>query len=82
MKKESIDVPKILYKVCEDDDVYNPECDLIESGILDSYAFIELFSELEDLGIIIQPTQIDRKLLRTPKSIEKMIDDYLNNNCN
>ena len=54
----------------------NPECDLFETGLLDSYAFIELFSRLEDEGIEIQPTQIDRELLRTPASIEKLIEKF------
>ncbi len=71
-----INVSELLYKICEDENVYNPNFDLIESGLLDSYAFIELFTELEDLGIEIQPTRIDRKSLRTPKSIEKMINDH------
>ena len=71
-----IDVAKILYEICEDENVYNPEYDLIESGLLDSFAFIELFSKLEDLGITIYPTRIDRESLRTPRNIEKLIKEY------
>ena len=70
-----IDVCKILYEICEDENVYNKDFDLIESGLLDSFAFIELFSKLEDLGIVIQPTRIDRELLRTPSGIEKLIEE-------
>ena len=44
--------------------------------ICDSFAFIELFSKLEDLGIELQPTRIDREQLRTPESIEKLINEY------
>ena len=76
MIKEKINVSKILYDICEDDAVFNPDFDLIESELLDSFAFIELLSKLEDLGIVIQPTRIDRNLLRTPRSIEKLINDY------
>ena len=72
-----IDIYKILYSICEDDNVYNKDFDLIDSGLLDSYAFIELFSILEDNGIVIQPTRIDRELLRTPGSIEKLIKETL-----
>ena len=75
-----IDVSKILYEICEDENVYNPDFDLIDSGLLDSLAFIELFSALEDEGIVIQPTRIDRELLRTPSSIQKLINKYTNNN--
>lgn len=71
-----IDVPKLLYEICEDENVFNPEFDLIENDVLDSFAFIELFVRLEDFGIEIQPTRIDRNLLRTPKSIEELIKSY------
>ena len=71
-----IDITKILYEICEDESVYDLDFDLIESGLLDSLAFIELFSILEDNGIFLQPTRIDRNLLRTPRSIQKLVDEY------
>lgn len=71
-----IDVKKILYEICEDENVYNPDFDLIESGLLDSFAMIELFARLEDEGIKIQPTRIDREKLRTPKGIEELVEKY------
>ena len=71
-----IDVKKILYEICEDENVYNPDLDLIESGLLDSFAMIELFARLEDEGIEIQPTRIDREKLRTPKGIEELVEKY------
>ncbi len=77
MINTKIDVPKLLYEICEDDGVYEQNIDLIESGLLDSYAFIELFSRLEDYGINIQPTRIDRTQLRTVKGIEQLVSDYL-----
>ena len=79
MIKTEIDVPKLLYEICEDEGVYEEGVDLIESGLLDSYAFIELFSILEDYGINIQPTRIDRSQLRTVEGIKKLIDEYLEN---
>ena len=71
-----IDVCKLLYEICEDKNVYDKNYDLIESGLLDSYAFIELFSKLEDLGISLQPTRIDREQLRPPQAIENLIKEY------
>ena len=71
-----IDISKILYEICEDENVYNPDFDLIENGLLDSLALIELFSVLEDNGIILHPTRIDRNMLRTPGSIQKLVDEY------
>ena len=73
---DEINVLELLHEICEDDLVYEKDIDLIESGLLDSYAFIELFSRLEDYGINIQPTRIDRTKLKTVEGIEKLIDDY------
>lgn len=72
-----IDVKQILYEICEDEAVFDKDIDLIDSGLLDSYAFIELFSRLEDYNIILYPTQIDRNKLRTIAGIEELINDYL-----
>ena len=72
-----IDVKKILFEICEDDAVYDENIDLIETGLLDSLAFIELFSRLEDLNINLQPTRIDRTQLKTVKGIEALIEAYL-----
>lgn len=71
-----IDVKKILFEVCEDEQVYEDGIDLIDSGLLDSAAFIELFSKLEDMGICIQPTRIDRNKLRSVEGIEQLIEEY------
>ena len=79
MKKETINIPKILYEICEDNRVYEEGIDLIESGLLDSYAFIELFSILEDYGIEIQPTRINRDKLRNIEGINQLINEYKEN---
>lgn len=70
-----IDVEEMLCEICETDKVRDPELDLIESGILDSYAIIELFTRLEDEGIELQITRIDRQLLHSVKGIEKLISE-------
>ena len=72
-----INIPDLLYEICEDKNVYNPDFDLIESEVFDSFAFIELFTRLEDEGIVIQPTRIDRNLLRTPRTIEQLVEEYI-----
>lgn len=72
-----INVSDLLYELCEDKNVYDPDCELIESGLLDSFAFIELFSRLEDFGINLQPTRIDRKKLKTPRLIEELIKENI-----
>ena len=73
-----INVKEILYELCEDELVYEDDINLIESGLLDSYVFIELFSRLEDYNIFLQPTRIDRTKLQTIKGIEELIDEYKN----
>lgn len=71
-----INVYDILYKLCDNEAVYNPDCELIDSEILDSLAIMELFSILEDEGIIIHPTRIDKSLLKTPAGIIKLVNQY------
>lgn len=71
-----IDIKKILYEITNDEKVYE-DIDLIDSGILDSYSFIELFSRLEEEGITLYPTRIDREKLRTVKGIEELVKDYI-----
>lgn len=66
----------MLYEICGDNRVYNPDCELVESGLLDSYAVIELFSRLEDEGIEINPARVDRSLLKTPAGIVKLVEEY------
>ena len=78
--KNKIDLYKILYEICEDKLVYEKDINLIESGLLDSYAFILLFSTLEDYGVFLEPTRIDRSKLVTVSGIQELIDDYLNKN--
>lgn len=75
-----IDICKLLYEICEDEAVLDPNCELIDSGLLDSYAIIELFTQLEDEGIELQPTRIDRSRLKTPRSIEQLIREYTEKN--
>ena len=75
-----IDVDQILKDIIGSDTPIEDETDLIESGLLDSYAFIELFSILEDNSITINPTRIDRDDLRTKKGIEKLIENYNKDN--
>lgn len=73
-----MNIQDILFDICDDELVYEDNIDLIESGLLDSFALIELLSRLEDDGIEIQPTRIDRNKFRTVKGIEQLINEYLN----
>lgn len=68
-----LNVAQILFSLCEDEAVFTPGLDLIESGLLDSLALIELFAVLEDHGIELQPTRIDRSKLHTVEGIAALI---------
>ena len=67
------DIKQILFELCEDEAVFEDGVDLIETGLLDSYALISLFGELEDRGVFLHMTRIDRNMLRTVSSIEQLV---------
>ena len=77
-----INIDQLLYEVFEDENVFNPDYNLVESNLLDSYNFIELISRLEDEGITIYPTRIDKELFKTPKGIKKIVEDAINSKEN
>lgn len=56
----------------------NRNIDLIENEILDSLAFIELISALEEkFNIEIQPTQIDPNIWRNVKKIADLVSSLI-----
>lgn len=59
----------LLAQACGTALAAQPGTDLLETGLLDSLAFITLLEGLEDLGIDLAPTRIDRACFRTPESI-------------
>lgn len=69
---------EILVEVCGDESIKeNSDIDLIENDILDSLAFIELISRLEEeFDIEIQPTQVNPNSWRTVKSIVELVKSY------
>lgn len=70
-----IDVKNIIFEICENEKVFTPGIDLIEEGIMDSLFLIELLNRLEDEGITVHVTQIDRSLLRTVEGIEQIVKE-------
>ncbi len=62
---------KILESICGTDEVReDKDINLFENGLLDSLGVIELILEIEtELGIAIQPTEIERKDIDTPNKI-------------
>ena len=58
-------VSSLLVEACGSKDVLADNIDLLESGLLDSFALITLLDDLEELGIVIQPTRVDRNAFRS-----------------
>ena len=69
------DVRKILYEICENEDVFSDDTDLIENGILDSYGMMTLLSALEDEGIEINIARTVSILFRSVSGIERLISE-------
>lgn len=69
-------IRNLLVRVCGTEDALDESIDLIDSGILDSLAFIELLTELDFEGISIQPTQVDRNRFRNVNSIIELVKEY------
>ena len=62
---------ELLASICGTDEVSKRrDLDLFESGLLDSLGVIELIVGIEDqLGIKIEPTELERKDIATPDKI-------------
>ena len=69
-------IRNLLVRVCGTEEALDESIDLIDSGILDSLAFIELLTELDFEGISIQPTQVDRNRFRNVTSIIDLGKEY------
>lgn len=69
-------IRNLLVRVCGTEEALDESIDLIDSGILDSLAFIELLTELDFEGISIQPTQVDRNRFRSVNSIIELVKEY------
>jgi len=75
MKEQIIDIIK---KVTGYDEL-SEGIDLLEEDIIDSLAFIELITELEDtFNIEIQPTQVPGDTWRSIDGIVKLVEDKIN----
>lgn len=72
-------VLNLLSQVCGEPAIkQDVDMELLESGILDSIAFVELLEKLEDeAGIEIQPTLVARDNWQTPRKIIALIAEYM-----
>lgn len=70
-------VKSLLVEACGSEQALEDGVDLLESELLDSLGFISLLDGLEDIGISIQPTQVDRNEFRTLDGILNLCMKYL-----
>ncbi len=72
-KKITVEVViSLLSEFCEHDCDIVSDTELLESGILDSFGFIELLNALEDMECPVQPTQHPMSCFSTPLEIAKL----------
>lgn len=61
----------ILEVICGVDEVKEDrDINLFDNGLLDSLGVIELLVQIEEkLGIVIEPTEVDREQIETPNKL-------------
>lgn len=69
------DLLELLQDACGVDVPLLPETELLDSGLLDSLALIRLLDALEDHGLLLEPTRVERESLRTPRRIAELLDN-------
>jgi D-alanine--poly(phosphoribitol) ligase subunit 2 len=68
----------LLAEICQDDVVKeNPDIDLFDSGLLDSFGTVELLVQVEErFDITVPITEFDRDVWNTPNNIAKQLADF------
>ena len=74
LKNEVMD---ILVEVCQDEVVKeNPDIELFQTGLLDSFGTVELLIQIEErLGILVPISEFDRDQWNTPTNISLQLAD-------
>ena len=72
MREELIN---LIAEICEEDEIItNTDMDTVGADLLDSMAFAELLVAIEDeFGVVISPSEVDRKVLNTPEKIVSFV---------
>ena len=68
-------VIELLAEICQDDVVKeDPNVNLFDTGLLDSFGTVELLVQAEErFGITVPITEFDRETWNTPKNIAKQL---------
>ncbi|MBL4952859.1 D-alanine--poly(phosphoribitol) ligase subunit 2 [Neobacillus sp. YIM B02564] len=71
------EVISLLAEICQDDVIKeNPDIDLFEAGLLDSFGTVEFLVQVEDrFGLLVPITEFDRDVWNTPNNIAMQLAD-------
>ena len=71
-------VVALVAEICQDDVIKeNPNIDLFESGLLDSFGTVELLVQIEErFGITVPITEFDRETWNSPIKIAKRLANF------
>ncbi|EIT87383.1 D-alanine--poly(phosphoribitol) ligase subunit 2 [Fictibacillus macauensis ZFHKF-1] len=69
------EVIELLAEICQEDEVKaNPDIDLFEAGLLDSFGTVEMLVEVESrFGISVPISEFDRDVWNTPNHIAEQL---------
>ena len=72
------EVISLLAEICQDDVLKeNPDIDLFDAGLLDSFGTIEFLVLVEErFGILVPITEFDRDVWNTPNNIALQLADW------
>lgn len=71
------EVISLLAEICQDDVIKeNPDIDLFDAGLLDSFGTVELLVQVEErFDILVPITEFDRDIWNTPNNIAIQLAD-------
>jgi D-alanine--poly(phosphoribitol) ligase subunit 2 len=71
-------VIELLAEICHDDIVKeDPNIDLFDSSLLDSFGTVELLVQVEErFGFMVPISEFDRDTWNTPNNIAKQLADF------
>lgn len=71
------EVITLVAEICQDDIVKeNPDIDLFDAGLMDSFGTVELLVQIEErFGILVPITEFDRDTWNTPNKIALQLAD-------
>ena len=72
------EIISLLAEICQDNVVKeNPDIDLFDSGLLDSFGTVELLVLIEErLAITVPISEFDRDVWNTPNNIARQLVDF------